>query len=316
MMISMKTKAIFISLFLPLLAICESPLSRVPKYRVYTHTPTHSVQEHYDLMVSCYSEQLYKKVLGEANAIIANFPNTPFQGEAIYYKGLALYKLGELEKANRAFSQYLNDLDHLKYFYEALQYKFQIAEAYTQGNKKNLLGVRSLPKLVSAKEDAIALYDEIISALPRDEMCATALYRKAQLFFEKEDYKETLEMYQTLIRRFPKHHLAAKSYVDIAKVYLHQSKKLFPNPDFIDLAEINLERFKENFPQDPSIEKVQEYLVKMKNVFANEMNEIAMYYVKKKKLDAATVYFRSIIAYYPDSQIAEQAQKFLDHYSS
>ncbi len=102
--------------------------------------------------------------------------------------GEAYFKLGQLEIANERFTTYLNHSASPKHFEEAIHYKFHVAESYRKGVKKPLFGSHKLPKIVSGEEDALQIYDEVITGLPHDDIAAKALLGKAELQLRFEDY--------------------------------------------------------------------------------------------------------------------------------
>ena len=167
------------------------------------------------------------------------------------------------------------------------------------------MGTRKLPRWADAKEDAIAIFDEIITTLPRHELAAKSMFHKAQLLVEFNEFGEGIEVYETLIRRFPKHPNTPDSYVGIAKAYLKECVVLFPDTDFLELAEINLNNMMQAFPSDERITEVEECLLDMKEHFAKDLLKIAKYFEKKKKKTAAEVYYKSIIIRYPDTKTAQ-----------
>ena len=71
-----------------------------------------------------------------------------------------------------------------------------------------MLGWEKMPQWVSAHEDALNIYDEVIATLPRHDVAARSLFNKARMLSGDGKYKESIDSYQILIRRFPKHQLA------------------------------------------------------------------------------------------------------------
>jgi len=100
----------------------------------------------------------------------------------------------------------------------------QIAEKYEKGAKKHVMGWEAMPQWASGYEDAIALYDEVISTLPRHDIAAKATFNKAGMLAREEKYKESIELFQNLIRKFPKHQLAPESYLAVARTYFEESQ--------------------------------------------------------------------------------------------
>jgi outer membrane assembly lipoprotein YfiO len=214
----------------------------------------------------------------------------------------------QLDLASRYFSEYLQQSKHLKYFDEALNYQFQIAEAFRHGVKKSLFGVQKMPKIVSAYEDAAKLYDEVIKTMPHHELAAQSLYAKGEVSLLIEEYRDSIESLQMLIQRFPKHELALDSYVLIAKVYLAQCNENHQDISLLDLAQINLNRFEKDFPKEQQkVQEVKDIIGQMNEIFAKSFMEVAKYYDRVKKYSASKIYYSKIIRTFPTTKAAQYA---------
>jgi outer membrane protein assembly factor BamD (BamD/ComL family) len=272
---------------------------------------TMSVQEHYSAAMDAYQKQNWDEVVHQSLILVKNFSSTPFAQEALFYLGVGYFHTGELEYANRFLTGYLKKQATPKYFEETIQYKFKIAERYHRGAKKHILGWEAMPKWVPARDEAIAIYDEVITALPHHELAAHALFGKAKLLIKDDEYKSSIETYQTLIRRFPKHPLAAESYIGIGEVYLIQSQVQYPDQDYLDLAEINLRKFRHDFPGEEKLAVAEKMLLDMKEVYASDLYDTGRFYERTKKPQAAHIYYTRILAKYPETKVCELANKRL-----
>lgn len=272
---------------------------------------TMSVQEHYSAALDAYQNQRWDEVIHQSLIVVKNFSSTPFAREILFYLGVGYFHTGELEYANRFLTNYLKKQATPKYFEEAIQYKFKIAEKYHRGAKKHILGWETMPKWVPARDEAIHIYDEVITALPHHELAAHALFGKAKLLIKDDEYKSSVETYQTLIRRFPKHPLAAESYIGIGEVYLIQSQAQYPDQDYLDLAEINLRKFRHDFPGEEKLAIGEKMLMDMKEVYASDLYDTGRFYERTKKPQAAYIFYSRILAKYPETKVSELASKRL-----
>src|SRR5579872_324275 len=170
-----------------------------------------SAQEHFSTLMRAHENKNWKQLIDEASLLMTTFPSSPFAQEALFYLGVGYFHFNDFEIANQHFSNYLKKQATPKHFEEAIEFKFSIAEKYQEGAKKHIMGWGIMPQWVPAQEDAIAIYDEVITALPHHELGAKALFGKAKLLMQDEDYKASIETFQTLIRRFPKSPLAPES---------------------------------------------------------------------------------------------------------
>ncbi|MBY0529208.1 MAG: outer membrane protein assembly factor BamD [Rhabdochlamydiaceae bacterium] len=272
---------------------------------------TLSVQEHYSAALDAYQKKEWDTVITQSIIVLRNFPTTPFAQDILFYLGVGYFHKKEFDQSNKMLTRYLKKQSTPKHFEEAIHTKFQIAEQFHHGAKKHVLGWDSLPKWIPARDEAIAIYDEVITALPHHELAARALYGKAQLLLKTEEYKSSIETYQMLIRRFPKHPLSVDSYIGIGQVYLIQSQDQYPDQDYLDLAEINLRKFRQDFPGEDKVAIAEGMLLNMKEVYASHLYDIARFYERTHKPHASHIYYTRIIAKYPETKVAGLAGKRL-----
>ena len=272
---------------------------------------TVSVQEHYSAALEAYEQKNWRNLIDQSAIVIKNFPATPFAHEARYYLGVGYFNINEYQLANREFSTYLKKQTTPKYFEEAIKYKFAIAEKFKKGAKKHLMGWRSLPRWVPANEEAIAIYDEVIAALPHNDLGAQALYGKGQLLLREDDFQSSLDAFQTLLRRFPKHPLAPEAYFSIVEVYLSQCQSEYPDPDYLDLAQINVRKFGQDFPLDERLDQAKAKLLEMKEVYATSLYDTGLFFERTKKPQASIIYYSKAVAKYTGTKAAARSRQRL-----
>ncbi len=246
-----------------------------------------------------------------AEVIAKNYPESPFAQETDFLIGEAFYHLGQLELANEYFSSYLNHSVAPSHFEETMRLKFSVAEAFRLGEKKPLFGSHKLPKILSAEEDALQIYDEVISALPHNEIAAKALLGKAELQSKAEDYKPSLETLDLLIRRFPKQTFAAQGFLQKSHVYLLQAQEGSSDPTLLGLADINLRKFRLAFPREEGLVQTENDLAAIQEIFAEHLMKTGRFFQKTKKIPAAKLYYIKVTAHFPKTKAATEAQERL-----
>ncbi len=275
------------------------------------YAPTLSVPEHYDLGVQLLHENKWGDALQNFMIIALHFPESPFYADALFSSGICYYFLSEFDFANKQFTRYLNLGGNLKHFDKVFEFKYHIADFYSKGSKKHLLGFKQLPAFLSAKSDALDLYDEVIASVPSREIAALSLYGKGDLLRKRRQYKESIEALQILTRRFPKHSLAADAFVLISDIYYEESEIEAQNPDLLALAQINFTRFQKSFPGDERTAASERNLVKMQEAFAHSLYETGRFYEKKKKPQASRIYYGEAIKRYPSTSFANKSRSRL-----
>lgn len=278
---------------------------------VFTSVLADSAEDHFlrgsDLLERC----AYEEAMLEFNEVIESGPGSSRFAESHYFLGLALFKLEEFDFANESFTQYLKSTNQPKYFEETISYKYQIAEKFRLGAKRHVFGTKKMPKWAGGQAIALQIYDEVIYALPCHELAALSLFAKASMLWEEGDWKEAVDCYQTLIRRFPKHERAPEAYLCINRVYLEQSKKEFQNPDLIVLAQINLKKFAKDFPKDERLAHAEADVQAIKEVYARGLYCTGKYYERTGKPGASIIYYQSAIKQFPDTKTARICQERL-----
>jgi outer membrane protein assembly factor BamD (BamD/ComL family) len=310
----MKNIPIFLLLFTPtLFAGHLYELPEVPGYPTAEsylvskrEKSTKSYQEHFDMAMKAYQEGSYEEAATQFRIVKYNFPLDQEIQNSLFDLGICYMKMAELESANREFNHYLRGNHNPVYFAEVIENKFRIAESFKDGAKRRMFNSRNMPKVMSGADLALEIYDEVIAAVPSHDMAAKALFSKANLLWDIKEWKESVETFQTLVRRFPKHELSPDAYVSITKVYLEQGEFEYQNPDLIVFGEINLRRFQLDFPREERVAEVAQDVQTLKEVYANGLYETGLFYERTEKPKASVLYYKSAIERFPETEVASK----------
>jgi outer membrane protein assembly factor BamD (BamD/ComL family) len=267
--------------------------------------PKYSAEKHYELACEEYGKGNYEEGSYHFNIIVKNFPKKDFYHDCQFFLGVCHFYDTEYDLANEAFSEYIQCQSNPCYFEEAINYKLQIAECFRTGARKRFFGVKALPKWAFSRTLACEIYNEVIASLPCHEFAAQALWGKANLHWEDFDFKESVDSFQILIRRFPKHELAPEAYLSINRVYLDQARFEFQNPDLLALAEINSKKFARAFPKDERIEEAGGDVQAIREFYARGLFETGQFYERKEKPLASSIYYKTALAEFPDTSYAK-----------
>ncbi len=271
-----------------------------------------TVQECYSETCRAFQDERWKDLLQYSTLIIKKYPSSSFSSEAYYYQGVAYFHLNDYENSAFSFAKYLTKEISPKFFQEVLAYKFEIAEKFRQGEKRRLFGLDSMPKWIPARDEAVAMYDEVIHSLPRHDLAAKALFSKASIQFYDEEYPECVETLQQLIKEFDKHELAIEAFLLTQKAYQKQVSPKRQDSNLLDLAELNLKKFRATFPNEERIAIAEEIIKEMQEVYAKGLYEIGRFYERTHKPKASVVYYLEIINSYPQTQSAKLSEKRME----
>jgi len=294
-----------------LLALFATPLFALEEEELVFDEEGPSATEFNNYLQEALADKDWWSVVDYADILAYHFPSSPFVQETAYLMGYAFFQMGQYEHANESLSAYLTHSSQHAHFEEALQMKFAIAEAFHNGKRKKLFGSHKMPAWLPAKEDAIAIYDEVISTVPHSELAAKSLLAKADILAELEDYKTSIETLTQLIRRFPKDEAAAEGYLQINKVYLLQCKNTSLDLDLLDLSSVNLRKFKLAFPREPRLEEAERIFSETEELFAANLYETGRFFERTGKKPASEIYYNKVVSKYPATKAAIAAREKL-----
>lgn len=260
---------------------------------------------HYNLGCKYYNAKKWSKASSEFEKVIFYFPSSDAAAEASYYLAISYFEMKEYDFANEEFSNYLKASQHPAFFEDAVAFKFCIAEHFKMGKKRRPFKMRYLPKWISGQDSALEIYDEVVAALPNHELALQALYSKGELLKQMREYRDSIEAYQTIIRRFPKNEIVPICYLNIADAYIQQARLEFQNPDILALAELNVRKFQNDFPRDERVAIAEESVYRIKEMYAKGLYDLGLFYERTHQPDAAAIYFQSSIEEFPDTCIAQ-----------
>ena len=297
----MKRNICLLSAFFIAAQVFANPLTAESPSPLDTKVERLSDMEYFNSAISQMEEKSWRGALNSFDAIRQYYPDSQVFDDSLYFQAVCNYHLMDYDIANKELTKYLSSKYRLKFFEDALHYKLEIANKFKEGAKKHLFDSDKFPKWIPAKEDALEIYDDIISMVPSHDLTAQALFEKGSLLQKMQDYKIALESYQTLIKRFPKHPLTPDSYLAINEAYYEQSHSEFRNTDLLEMAQINLKKFTKNFPRDEKIEQAQHYYEEMKEIHAKGLYDIGMFYERTSKPKASVIYYVTAIEKFPES---------------
>jgi len=177
-----------------------------------------SVDEHYRLGSKAFNEENWYEAVKQFHIIALNFSNTSYGQDVKFFLGVSNYYLAEYDIANEILTDYLESQSNPRYFQETIEYKFAIAEHFRCGAKRRYWGTKQMPKWASGEPMAPDIYDQVIASMPNSDLAAKALFSKACLLWKGQQFHESVDLFQMVIRRFPKNELAPESYLRICKL--------------------------------------------------------------------------------------------------
>jgi outer membrane protein assembly factor BamD (BamD/ComL family) len=266
-----------------------------------------SEESDFSNLQALYEKKQWDVLVRSAPLMEKNYPESIFTKEVLFFAGVSYFHMDDPDLANDYLTKFLEKEGSSPHFEEALHYKYFIAEKFEKGYYGHLWGVSALPRLESMWQEAYQLYDEVISTIPRSEFAAKAMFRKASMYLQEDLFSESVEGFSQLIRKFSNNPLAQESFIQIMKVYKRQIKVEYLDPKWYEFALLNKKKFDEIYPSSSLKGQMEEAMLEIIDLYAEEIYKSALFFEKKKKYVSATMYLETLIAKYPSSKYATLA---------
>ena len=143
---------------------------------------------------------------------------------------------------------------------------------------------------------------------------ALAQLRIGDVYFLQESYPEASAAYETFTELYPKHEKAPYAIYRSGESYF----KDIPSTIERDMrsAESAISSFTiylKKYPTGEFAEKAKELKKKAYNILAEKELDIAQFYIRRKKGDAAKLRLQKILDQYGESDVASKAKELIQH---
>ena len=188
-----------------------------------------------------------------------------------------------------------------------------------------LFSCSSAPKVGETESDAETVYRQGLYFLEKDDYNnAEAKFMKVisdfsfskyepyatvalgDTYFEKEEFASAITVYETFLKRHPKHELAPEAELHKANSYFAQRPSdffLLPDPSEKDIQEVYTatalyREFLKKYPDDKNADECRENLAKAEAILIEKDLRIAEFYGKKKKCAGVNLRLKHIFDNY------------------
>ncbi|RME70959.1 MAG: outer membrane protein assembly factor BamD [Verrucomicrobia bacterium] len=237
------------------------------------------------------------------------FPRSAAAPEAYYRSAKILLEKGDLLKAFEAFDVVVRAYPNFGRFNELIAEEYKIAFDLVNGKRLKLFGV--LPGF-SNTDRGIYYFERIIYNAPYSDFAPLALLNIAETHIREGRPDAAIDALDRLITNYPASVATPDGYLRLAQVH----EKLVDGPLY-DQGETkeaitHYEDFLILFPENPDVGTAEEGLARMKDILAQSRIKIGdFYYLKRKRYQAARVFYNEAITIAPNSPSARLARERL-----
>lgn len=156
--------------------------------------------------------------------------------------------------------------------------------------------------------NAISAFERLTFDLPtRDTLLPLAHWYLAQARRNNGERLLAAQSFNRLAEQFPNDTLADDAMYLAALSYREMWRRPSLDPQYGTLAQAQYRLVQGVFPDSPYADSSLKALAELDEWFAAKDFETAMHYVRRRAFDSAILYFRDVVAKYPNTDKARQA---------
>ena len=231
-------------------------------------------------------------------------------------KANALQKEAEAyRKANLFFKEYKclkllidNAPDQIN-FKQTVEREYKIANLYYKGYREQPY---SWMPWIENDNHAIEIYETIQQQSPYAKFMPHLLLNLGTLHLEKAENKKAIDIYQTVIDKYPNSGVTDIAYLDLANIYIQLAKRGDGDGTNTLAAQKTLQEFIKKYPKSPEKPWAENALKETYEISAERLWKLAEFYNGKGNIKATERYIRDILINYPETKVVHKAESLLD----
>ena len=243
-----------------------------------------------------------------AKAFIKKYPGDGGQEEVMMLAAQAEIHRGRLWQAYNDWTEkQLTQYPAGKFSQRALQWEYDIGDAFLNGKKRVALGIF----LLSAEPEGLQILHRIVEHAPGSALGDRALLRIAGYHFNHRNWAEAILAYDEYVKLFRNGGGASYASLQAARA----SFLAYRGPQFDDAPLLDSEQrfkiFREHYPVQATKDEVDRTLANIRDLRAQKLLTTAEFHRRTGPVQAQAFYYRQVIEQFPQTPSAELAKERL-----
>ena len=165
-------------------------------------------------------------------------------------------------------------------------------------------------------DNAVSAFEKLTTDLPaRDTLLPRAHWYLAKAHQHRDEWVLAATSFSRLVESFPDDTLADDAALEAARSYRKLWRKPTLDPTYGYSAEASYNTLLSLYPTSPLVPEAQKELAALMEMFAEKDYLSGMYYLRRKAYDSGIIYFKDVVAKYPSTPTAKDAQlRLVDSY--
>jgi len=255
-----------------------------------------------------YDAKNIKDALREYKKLLKYYPLSKEAPTAQYYVGRILEDMDSYYEAFKAYQKVIDTYPYTELVDDVIEREYKIADAFFAGKKIKIIGKWQMP----AKDKAIEIFKAVAGNAPYGKYADQAKFKAGLAYKDIQDYDSAILMFKDLIDRYPN-----SSVIDKARFQLAECSKLLSVKPAYDQTPTNVARqefedFLKKHPDSELAADAKQVVDKLKSREAENAFETGKFYEARRAPASAIIYYKDIVANYPDTEWAKKARERLN----
>lgn len=272
-----------------------------PKYAV-KDTPAEQLQ----YALKFYEAKEFKEALRELNKLIDHYPRAREAADAQYYIGRLWEDEGKPYEAFKNYQVMIDKYPFSERAAEVVRRQYDIGIKLMEGRGER--GV--LARTFGSEETAVTdIFNAVIKNAPYGEFAAPSRYKIGLYLVENELYQEARDEFEKVMNDYPDSEWAKAAKYQIALADAKRSTKPAYDQKITQSAVEEFKDFVESYPDAELSGEAKEQIQRLREKEAQSRFQIAEFYEKQKKYEAAKIYYQTVADGFKNSAWAGRALK-------
>jgi outer membrane protein assembly factor BamD (BamD/ComL family) len=262
-------------------------------------------QEQLELARSAFLKQDFGTAMKAAKRTVSRWPYSDYAAPAQHLIARCYEETGKDEKAFKAYQRLLEQYPKIDNYAEVIQRQFIIANRFLAGDY--------IPVFPSM-DRTIKMYEQIIKNGTYSEVAPEAQMNIGHAFERKfvKDYPSAAKAYERAADRYSDRKTGADALFKVGLAYNRQAKTAEYDQSVASHAISVFTDFMTLHPEDKRSGDAQKIIGSLRTEQARGSYEIARFYERKNRPQAALIYYNEVLLQDPGSPYAEDARRRID----
>lgn len=253
-----------------------------------------------------FDDQDYDLAAKAAHRTVRMWPLSDFAPQAQYLIGRCYEAEGQDQKAFKHYQQLIEKYPTIDKYNEVLQRQFEIANRFLNGQWGKLWGYVPFPQTL---DQTAQMYEKVVKNGPYSEVGPKAQMNIGAAHEQQKDYSEAVKAYERAADRYADlKQVASDALFKAGLAYQKEARTAEYDQTVASKAIATFDDFSTLHPNDARVKEAAERIESLRTEQARGAFDIAKFYEKRKKWDAAKIYYNEALNKDPGSIYAEIAR--------